>query len=363
MAQWQVVRENIELFPHPNADALELGKVGQFQVVVQKGLYSSGDVVYFAPRHSLLPDSLADGFRNYLKGKERNRVGSVRLRGELSMGVILPPELLPESIGGVDSNDDLAAALGITKYEPPVPIELAGKVEAAPCEISQHDVEQFGIYASEFDPDEEVYLTEKLHGSQVNMALTPDGQFVLSSKGILSRSQVIIESDSNSYWRAARNCQIQEMLTHLQEMYSRVVNSLTKTLPLVQAIGEVIPVQGGAWTYGHDPSHPVVKLFDLRVDGESLSLEQLVHFSGVIGDEDHRPLAQWVPFIASGKFSSFDFDHRCKGMEQVSGKQLHIREGIVIRPVVPRRAKDGTRLLLKKINPAYAKKETDDEIS
>jgi len=45
----------------------------------------------------------------------------------------------------------------------------------------------------------------------------------------------------------------------------------------------------------------------------------------------------------------------------VSGKQLHIREGVVVRPYVDRRASDGRRLALKLINPKY--KETGEEIN
>jgi hypothetical protein len=51
----------------------------------------------------------------------------------------------------------------------------------------------------------------------------------------------------------------------------------------------------------------------------------------------------------------------CKGMETVSGKQLHIREGVVIRPYIDRCARDNTKLRLKLINPKY--KESGDEIS
>lgn len=34
MSNWKVSKEKIELFVHPNADALEIGKVGTYQVVV-----------------------------------------------------------------------------------------------------------------------------------------------------------------------------------------------------------------------------------------------------------------------------------------------------------------------------------------
>ena len=45
MSNWKVSKEKIELFVHPNADALEIGKVGAYQVVVQKGLYQTGDEI------------------------------------------------------------------------------------------------------------------------------------------------------------------------------------------------------------------------------------------------------------------------------------------------------------------------------
>jgi hypothetical protein len=48
-------------------------------------------------------------------------------------------------------------------------------------------------------------------------------------------------------------------------------------------------------------------------------------------------------------------------MEQVSGKQHHIREGVVLRPYIDRDAKDGTKLRLKIINPKY--RETGEEIN
>jgi hypothetical protein len=51
----------------------------------------------------------------------------------------------------------------------------------------------------------------------------------------------------------------------------------------------------------------------------------------------------------------------CKGNELVSGKEVHIREGVVLRPYIDRNAKDGTKLRLKIINPAY--KETGEEIN
>ena len=47
MSNWKVSKEKIELFVHPDAESIEIGKVGSYQVVVQKGLYNNGDEVIF----------------------------------------------------------------------------------------------------------------------------------------------------------------------------------------------------------------------------------------------------------------------------------------------------------------------------
>ncbi len=66
MSNWKVSKEKINLFTHPNADALMIGKVGSYQVVVQKGLYNDGDEVVFAPEKSVFTGELKIEFEKYL---------------------------------------------------------------------------------------------------------------------------------------------------------------------------------------------------------------------------------------------------------------------------------------------------------
>jgi hypothetical protein len=95
MSNWKVSKEKIELFVHPNADSLEIGKVGSYQVVVQKGLYNTGDEVIFAPEKSILTGDIKQEFEKYLSGSDKNRVKAVRLRNEISSGIIIPQFLAP----------------------------------------------------------------------------------------------------------------------------------------------------------------------------------------------------------------------------------------------------------------------------
>ena len=82
---WSVFKHPVTLKPHPNADALEIAKVGANQLVVRKGEMRDGDVVIFIPKDSMLPESLRAAFPYAREG----RVRTVQLRGEISMGIAL----------------------------------------------------------------------------------------------------------------------------------------------------------------------------------------------------------------------------------------------------------------------------------
>ncbi len=340
---WKVSKERIEIFPHPNAEKLELGKVGVYQVVVEKGRYKIGDVVVFVPEKSILTGRIRQEFERYLVGPEKNRVKAVRLRGELSCGVILSPALLQESAGldldRIPYSEDLSAALGITKYEPPIPPQLAGEVKPigeAPF-VGKHDCEQFGVYASNFSEGERVIVSEKIHGSQaIYYWNAADNQRFVTSKGQLDKGLCIVESETNSYWRAARRCGLWEILERTG-------------LKQLQVFGEVVPCQGG-YNYGQKDARLLI--FDVRVAGVSIPYDQVA--------EDFKKL--WVPILYDGPFADVPrLKALATGLETVSGQGLHAREGVVVRPYVDRRAADGTMLRVKIINPAY--KETGEEFS
>lgn len=173
MSNWNVIKTKIEVFDHPDAERLQLGKVGTYQVVVQKGLYEGGEEVVFAPEKSVLTGELEKEYKNYLAGPDQNRVHAVRLRGELSCGIIIPPHLIVAQCGKtIDEipDDELAETLGITKYVPEVPaVPIEHDLLSTNHDLlsTNHDCEQFGVYAHNFIEGERVIGTEKLHGSQI----------------------------------------------------------------------------------------------------------------------------------------------------------------------------------------------------
>lgn len=362
MSNFKVSKEKISLFTHPNADKLQLGRVGSYQVVVQKGLYQDGDEVIFAPEKSVLTGQLKTEYEQYLAGPNKDRVKAVRLRDQISSGIIIPPHLVPD-FDSILPGEDVSEKLGITKYEPPIPTQLAGKVKSFDMPfVGSHDCEHANVYVNDLVDGERVVITSKIHGSQVIYAIDLDNKNeIVSSKGLLKKGLIIEESDVNAYWISVRN-------TKLKDMILKSFNS-----GVVQVFGEVVPIQNG-FTYGFKDPH--ILIFDIRHNGVSIPYDRV--------DECFKSI--WVPVVFDGSLNldkkevvlysdpdrgihktRIDYilpkfvQEMAETKERVSGSELHIEEGLVIRPYTDRNASDGTPLRLKIISKFY--KESGEEIN
>jgi hypothetical protein len=381
MSNWKVFAAKIELFPHPNATSLELGKIGSFQVVVGKGEYKEGQIVVFAPKHSILPDDLktyyisSKGF-SYLGGKDQNRVLSTSLRGELSEGVVLPTDWVNDKLNALylENNAwewqlgaDISKLLGIKEYFPsPVPIQFVPRDSVSSFNnFYPHDVEQFAIYQDYFKPGDDVVVTEKLNGLQICVAMDKDGIITVSSKGATDRGFVLKEFLDDPWWHG-RNVwrKLGNLLKWLWRkmknnkcprslFWTAAINSgLFSILALkfnpslfheIQIFGEVIPSQTG-FTYGQD--RLTVRVFRIIQDGDDLPYGTFLES------------IWWVPLLYSGPYDLEKIKPLREGMETVSGNSLHIREGVVLRHRELKFAEDGTPLIVKLLNSKY--KEDDD---
>ena len=161
--------------PHPNADRLELVDVFGWQCVVGKGDFTQGDLAIYIPLDAIVPEPLAEEYGlEYLK--KNGRVRAVRLRGEMSYGILLALHDRPFRAG-----DEVSARLGITKWEPIEPAynnalqqKKAGHGKGSRKGITLNpwfhkytDIENIKYFPSAFQEGEQVFITEKLHGSSV----------------------------------------------------------------------------------------------------------------------------------------------------------------------------------------------------
>ena len=102
---------------HPNADKLEICSALGYQCLIKKGSHKDGDLLVYFPPDTLIPAEVSEShnIRPYLKGPEQDRVGSIRLRGTVSHGLLLPLEDMTWKEG-----DNVADHYGCKKYMPPV---------------------------------------------------------------------------------------------------------------------------------------------------------------------------------------------------------------------------------------------------
>ena len=161
-----------DVAPHPNADRLEIVQALGWQVVCGKGLRKAGQKCIYVQPDSIVPDEWSEqwGVKDYLKGKAKNRVGQIRLRGEPSFGFIVDVPIHPHTYAWKDG-DDVSEYFGITKYEPPVKTSC-GDAEVA-CDLFPEytDIENLRNYPDVFEEDEMVVATEKIHGSNLRLGI------------------------------------------------------------------------------------------------------------------------------------------------------------------------------------------------
>ena len=217
MRKMATVRKIDSLRPIVGADAIECAYVGGWTCVVKKGEYTAGDLAVYLEIDSWVPTELAPFLS---KGKEPRvfdgikgeRLRTVKVRGQLSQGLLLPLEptctnIESELIEGLD----VSLPLNIVKWEMPMNAQLAGMAKGNfPSLIPKTDQERVQNLKQEIDQaitdDLQFEVTEKLEGSSMTVYLI-DGEF-----GVCSRNLDLKETEDNTFWQVARRDGIEEKM-------------------------------------------------------------------------------------------------------------------------------------------------------
>lgn len=199
--------EKIE--PHTNADKLELAIVKGWRTVIRKGDYKEGDSIIFVQIDTILPFAPWSEFLRDKNRPERSiRVKTIKLRGEISQGLVLPKSILPE--GNYEIGTDVAEILGITKYEKEVDASMRGESRSNfPSHlISKTDEERIQNIPRIIEELQglEVAITEKLDGTSATFLKESDIYHVCSRKISL------VEDENNKYWKIYKENNIKEFL-------------------------------------------------------------------------------------------------------------------------------------------------------
>lgn len=383
----EVVR--VEVAPHPNADQIEIAKVGDFQSIIRKGQIQTGDLAVYIPEQAVVPEWLLREMNMWdderkkggLAGSAGNRVKTQKIRGIISQGLILPcgndgegwyvsGNLPGDSIGDnhdVVEGDDVSELLGITKYEPPLPSYMSARVVGADFGAThKYDFENIKKQPEMFEDGEPIVITEKIHGTMMMVGVLPPSaanekyyrdRVIISSKGMGGNGYVLDHNDVGSvYAQAAKK---HELLDKVFDMLGQVAEEYNRPVFL---LGEVFgKTAGGA------------NIQDLIYTGECLDYRA---FDICVGNRGSEKYYIWeafrgicatagipiVPMLYSGPYFKRMVLACTDGptyLVSTNGMPAHIREGVVVKSLNEARHEHFGRKIAKSISDAYLLRKGD----
>lgn len=359
MSEFKVSVEKIsEIRPHPNADRLELaaleGKCLQF--VVGKGQFAVNDLVVYFPVDSIIPPDAQEqlGLVGKLSGGNKNRVKTIKLRGEISQG-------LAAKIGDLRCFDGMTVATGIdyapilrvVKYDPdatcgdnqfgsgykrhrlPSTPTLPDAVKVYDLESAQNHngiVERLMPVA--------VSITEKIEGSHFIATYDASGNFSVCTR----RQTIVLEDTGTHKWISTA-----EKLGLKEKLAKMFKDTCAKEIITIR--GEIIGpgIQGNYYARNDFD----VLFFEIERDAVPFCPDVVMMLCS-----EHE--LNYVPIIAHDVTLGYWLNGR-KVTEASNGQtalwQEHkLREGIVIRPILEMEHEHFGRVILKQRSPDYLAK-------
>jgi RNA ligase (TIGR02306 family) len=202
---------------HPNADTLDIVQVDGWRVVAKTGLYKENDLAVYLEIDSFVPTELAPYLTKVGKepklyeGVRGEVLKTIRLRGELSQGLLIPLSETPLKDTDIIIGNDVTEQLNIRKYEKPLPASLAGDIRCHfPSVVPKTDAERIQNLSTELEfwkeTKQEFYVTEKLDGTSFTcMRLDRDIH-------VCSRNYSLKETEKNTYWLMYRKYNLENVL-------------------------------------------------------------------------------------------------------------------------------------------------------
>lgn len=354
--------------PHPDADAIEIAMVGRYRSIVRKdaGL-KAGSRVAYVQEASLLPDYLlkrlglwnAELGQGKLGGPGYNRVSPMRLRGVFSQGICISTEgcINDPDLVWIDGEteryaarvgDDLSEQLGIVKWVPIVPPELLGDVFPAEQRLTvDFDVEDVKGYPDVFAEGEEVEFREKLHGVFTGVSVVPFEDSIPEAFG--TRKNVLLYSKG----LGAQGMAFADTADNRGSIYVRSTEALRRRIEeLALDLDAPLAIMGETFGPGVQDLHYggalQFRIFaacrGYRGDHEYLGADELADLAAQLDVE-------MVPVLYRGPFSWEALEEHTNGATALGGR--HVREGVVVTPVVERKDMRLGRVALKSVSEKY----------
>lgn len=204
--------ERIEsIRPIDGADRIEVARIRGWDVVVKKGEFEPGDRCVYFEIDSLLPREPEYSFLSSFWNEQAGgyRLKTIRLKGQVSQGLALPPISVHKPVTSESIGEDLTEYLGVSLYTPPVPIQLAGDAKSFTWPVPKTDEERIQNLGSDFFhamKGRSIVETLKLDGTSATYGYV-DGEFHACSRNFSLR-----ENENNLYWQIAHKYKLPDVL-------------------------------------------------------------------------------------------------------------------------------------------------------
>ena len=356
--------------PIDGADQIELcGVLGWQCVIAKKDNFKVGDVVVYVEVDSVMPEKPAFEFLR----DRKFRVRTIKLRGQVSQGLVLPMSILPDKSVkyGEAIGMDVTELLGIEKYlssseqdeiqkqENTIKLEKSrlkkfmmryswfrkwflskSKKSGFPYWVAKTDeerIQNLGDHFIQENAEREVYVTEKIDYQSGTWTSKQISKF----PGVIGK---VLPLKKTHFVVASRNLQTDDkssLYWHIAQKYK--LKALCEKYPGIIVQGE----QGNSKIQGnkYKIEEPKMWVFNIiNSDGKFFEYHQIRTFCKM-----HN--LNCVPFVVKCKMKDIgstvkDFVEFSKGKSQLAN--IH-REGVVIRCV-----EDGKKIFsFKSINPDF----------
>ena len=249
MRQLATIRQIASTRPIQGADRIEVAQVDGWECVVKRGEFQVGERIIYVEVDSIMPERPEFEFLR----DRKFRVRTIKLRGQVSQGLVLPLSILPE--GNYTLGQDVTDILGVKKYDPEAQQEalLIRQPEKPTSPIAKF-LMRFKWYRKLFTkpkrkggfPDwivktdetriqnlTTLFDIERRKGTKFSVTEKMDGQSAtyflrkLSRHkyefGVCSRNVRLGGPDNSSYWAIAKQFDIENVLKQLIGDYETIV--------------------------------------------------------------------------------------------------------------------------------------------
>jgi len=203
--------------PIPDSDFLELAHVMGWQCVAKKNEFKEGDLGVYFEVDSFLPIDeryeflRASSYRDNIDNGEGFRIRSMKMRGQLSQGLLLPLEKFPE-LKDCAVGDDVTEILNVKKWYIPETANSGGTI------IGERP---YGIPASdEIRIQSALELLDELKGKPYYITTKMDGTsgivyYIDGKIGCCSRNKEIKDEEDALYWLPVYKYRLKEKFAKL----------------------------------------------------------------------------------------------------------------------------------------------------